>query len=203
MFWQCSLSNGNEILISNSDWQFIAIAMNPLAMAMKNFMIIYIYIQGSTYFFEKLLWKVILSQPYFGWIGMKTWPNKISLHIGKCICHSCWKQIHCLKLYILRPKKYLLLFKFSNNNRIKCEICSKLTIEATDVILVASLLTFNIVDVTEAYVQGGTEVQVVYPTDLYLSTVSLQFEQSVINICAKIYNVDKNYKDLVWCIFCW
>ena len=52
-------------------------------------------------------------------------------------------------------------------------------------------------DVTEAYVQRGTEIQVVYPTDLYLSTISLQFEQSVINICTKIYNVDKNYKDLV------
>ena len=71
----------------------------------------------------------------------------ISLPIGKCISHICWKQIHCLKLYILRPKKYLLLFEFSNNNsRIKCGICSKLTKEATDVILVTSLLTFNIVD---------------------------------------------------------
>ena len=37
---------------------------------------------------------------------------------------------------------------------------------------------YNII-VTEAYVQGGTEIQVVYPTDLYLSTISLQFEQSV------------------------
>ena len=160
--------------------------------------------QGSTYLFEAMSWKVIFSQPYFGWIGMKTWPNKISLHIGKCISHSCWKKkFHCLKLYILRPKKYLLLFKFSNNNRIKCEICSKLTIEATDVILVTSLLTFNTVDVTEAYVQVDTEIQVVYPTDLHLWTISLQFEQSVTNICAKIYNVDKNYKDLVWHIFYW
>ena len=33
--------------------------------------------------------------------------------------------------------------------------------------------------VTEAYVQGGTEIQVVYPTDLCLSKISLQFEQSV------------------------
>ena len=32
---------------------------------------------------------------------------------------------------------------------------------------------------TEADVQGGTEIQVVYPTDLYLSTILLQFEQSV------------------------
>ena len=48
-----------------------------------------------------------------------------------------------------------------------------------------------ILSVTEAYVQGGTEIQVVYPTDLYLSTISLQFEQSDINICTKIYNADK------------
>ena len=33
--------------------------------------------------------------------------------------------------------------------------------------------------VTERYVQGGTEVQVVYPIDLYLPTILLQFEQSV------------------------
>ena len=33
--------------------------------------------------------------------------------------------------------------------------------------------------VTEAYVQGGTEIQVVYATDLCLSKITLQFEQSV------------------------
>ena len=46
------------------------------------------------------------------------------------------------------PKRiFFFLFEFSNNNsRIKCEICSKLTIEATDDVLVPSLLTFNIVD---------------------------------------------------------
>ena len=39
------------------------------------------------------------------------------------------------------------MFEFSNNNsRIKCEICSKLTIEATNVVPVPLLLTFNIVD---------------------------------------------------------
>ena len=36
------------------------------------------------------------------------------------------------------------LLEFSNNNRkIKCEICSKLTVEATDVVLVSSLLTLT------------------------------------------------------------
>ena len=50
--------------------------------------------------------------------------------------------------------------------------------------------------ITEAYVQGGTEIQVMYPTDLYLLILSPKFEESAINICTKIYNVDKNYKDL-------
>ena len=50
------------------------------------------------------------------------------------------------------------------------------------------------------YQKGGryesaiASIQVEYPTDLYLSKILLQFEQSVINICTKIYNVDKNYK---------
>ena len=48
--------------------------------------------------------------------------------------------------------------------------------------------------VTKAYVQGGTEIQIVYPTDLYLPIISLQFKQT----CTKIYNVDKNYKDLTY-----
>ena len=38
---------------------------------------------------------------------------------------------------------------------------------------------------------------------VYLATISLQLEQSVINIYTKIYNVDKNYKDLVSHIFYW
>ena len=39
------------------------------------------------------------------------------------------------------------MFVFSHyDSRIKCEIYSKLTIEATDVVLVPSLLTFNIAD---------------------------------------------------------
>ena len=66
-----------------------------------------------------------------------------------------------------------------------------------DKILLEITLKYVLQRVTEAYVQGGSEIQVMYPTDLYLSTISLQFEQSVINICTKIYNVDKNYKDLV------
>ena len=33
----------------------------------------YIKDQGSTYLFEPLLWKFILSQPYIGWINIKTY----------------------------------------------------------------------------------------------------------------------------------
>ena len=104
--------------------------------------------QGSTYLFKALSWKVIRLQPYFGWLMMKICENfdKISPPVGKCISHNWWKQIHCLKLYIFIPKQDLFLFEFSNNNRIKCETCSKLTVEATDVVLVPSLLTVNIVD---------------------------------------------------------
>ena len=50
--------------------------------------------------------------------------------------------------------------------------------------------------VTEAYVQRGTEIQVVYPTDSYLSAISLQFEQSVIFV-PKFTMLTKNYKDIV------
>ena len=41
----------------------------------------------------------------------------------------------------------IYLFEFCNiNSRIKCNICSKLTNEAPDVVLVSLLLSFNIFD---------------------------------------------------------
>ena len=42
----------------------------------------------------------------------------------------------------------IYLFEFSNNtnSRIKCKLCSKLTIEVPDVVLVSLLLTLNIFD---------------------------------------------------------
>ena len=43
----------------------------------------------------------------------------------------------------------------------------------------------------EAYVQGRTEVQFVYPTDLFLSTILLQFQQSVINFAPKFTMLTK------------
>ena len=48
-------------------------------------------------------------------------------------------------LLFLRPNRHL--FKFSNNNSIiMCKICSKLTIEASDIVLVSLILTLNIFD---------------------------------------------------------
>ena len=72
--------------------------------------------------------------------------------IGQYISHSYWKQIYCLKPYILEPNHYL--FEFSNNNStIKCEICSKLTIEATDVLVsLLILFTLKINDVSSVFV---------------------------------------------------
>ena len=56
---------------------------------------------------------------------------------------SYWKQVYCLKLHFSGPTS-IYLFKFSNNNsRIKCEICSKLAIEAPAVVLGYLLLTLN------------------------------------------------------------
>ena len=46
----------------------------------------------------------------------------------------------------------------------------------------------------EAYVQGRTEVQFVYPTDLFLSTILLQFQQSVINFAPKFTMLTKIMK---------
>ena len=34
-------------------------------------------LQGSTYLIEALLWKVILLQPYFGWITMKIYFSEL------------------------------------------------------------------------------------------------------------------------------
>ena len=54
------------------------------------------------------------------------------------------KTIFCLKLLFLKPNQHFLL-EFSNmKSRIQCKICSNLTIEAPDVVLVFLLLTLNV-----------------------------------------------------------
>ena len=71
-------------------------------------------------------------------------PNNFSQPIGQYI--SQLQKINLLSetiVYHVKPA-----FEFSNNNsRIKCEICSKLTIEAPAIILFSLLLTLNIFDV--------------------------------------------------------
>ena len=48
------------------------------------------------------------------------------------------------RIYMFSDPASISLLEFSyNNRRIKCEICSKLTVEATDVVLVSSLLTLT------------------------------------------------------------
>ena len=71
------------------------------------------------------------------WVKQENiYPHKFSKPIRKYIFLSYWKQIYCLKLQFLSPNRHINLIKFSNiNSRIKCKICSKLTIEAPDVVL--------------------------------------------------------------------
>ena len=53
---------------------------------------------------------------------------------------------YCLKPPFLRPNRHLL-FEFSYiDTRIKCKVCSKLTKEVPDLVLVSSLLILNIFD---------------------------------------------------------
>ena len=62
--------------------------------------------------------------------------------IGQYISHTQNKFI--VWNYSFSGPTGIYLLEFSNiNSRIKCEICSKLTIEAPDVVLVSLLLTLN------------------------------------------------------------
>ena len=80
-------------------------------------------------------WKFILSQPYVGWIKMKTYSptnfSSPSQPIGQNISHKYWKQINCVKLPFLRPIRYSFAWISNINSRIKCKISSKLKIEVS------------------------------------------------------------------------
>ena len=66
---------------------------------------------------------------------------------GQYIFHNYWKQIYVWDYSFSGPTS-IYLFKFSSNNsRIKCKMCSKLTIEEPYIILVFLLLALNIVDI--------------------------------------------------------
>ena len=98
-----------------------------------------------------------MQRLWFSLLSMK----QAQLHLSFCklILGETWIDIsqqifpahrtiyfsHLLKTNFLSGPTKIYLQESSNiNNRIKCRICSKLTIEAPDVILVSLLLTLNI-----------------------------------------------------------
>ena len=98
---------------------------------------------------EVLSWKFVVLQSYFGWIRMKTCsPKKFSpKNSHRMIFLAVTKNKLIVWNYIFSDPTSIYLFEFSNNNRIiKCKICSKLTREATYIILVSLLLTLNTFD---------------------------------------------------------
>ena len=105
--------------------------------------------QGSTYLFEALSWKFILSQPYVGWINMKAYINTNFANPEDNIFFPVTKNKFFSLNYSFSGPNNMYLFEFNNNNsRIKCEICLKLTLttEAADIILVSIFLTLNLFD---------------------------------------------------------
>ena len=102
-------------------------------------------IQGLTYLVEKLSLIFTFLQPYVGWIGWKHIAQQLfPAHLGQIISHSYWKQIFIVWNYHFSGPTSIYLFEFNNtNSRIKCEICLKLTIEVSDVILVSLLNIFD------------------------------------------------------------
>ena len=61
--------------------------------SVKTFCIMHLQHYSIGFDFEEvLLWKFLLSQPYAGWVKMKTKPNK-TFFTGHYISHSYWK--HC------------------------------------------------------------------------------------------------------------
>ena len=106
----------------------------------------FFFVQVLAYVFEVLSWKFILLQLYVGWIKKKAYSPSFSQPIEQYISHSLPKTFITWNYHFLGPTR-IYLFEFSNiNNRVKYEMCLKLTIEVPDVILVYLLLTLNIFD---------------------------------------------------------
>ena len=93
--------------------------------------------------------KYVISNESFWLTFLKHRHKKLSfcnLVLDKQGWNYVAQQIYCFKLYTSNLTS-IYLFEFNNNSsRIKCEICLKLTIETSDVVLVSLLLTLNIVD---------------------------------------------------------
>ena len=98
--------------------------------------ILLIYMTG----FDLSFWSAVVKIYPFAtlyWVKHENiCPHKFSKPIRQYMFLSYWKQIYLLKLQFLRPNRHIYLIKFSNiNSKIKCKICSKLTIEAPDAVL--------------------------------------------------------------------
>ena len=55
-------------------------------------------------------------------------------------------ETNLLSETIVSPLQHSIYFFSNDESRIKCEICSKLIIEAPDIVLVPLFLTLNIID---------------------------------------------------------
>ena len=104
-----------------------------------------LYEQGSTYIFEALSGNFILSQPYVRWINMNTYsPTNFPSPWDDIFITVTENNRFVWNNSFLDPTSIHLL-EFSNfDSRIKCKLCSKLTMEARDIVLVSLLSTLNI-----------------------------------------------------------
>ena len=94
--------------------------------------------QGLTYLFKVLSWKCILLQPYIRWIKTKNSTNSPTNFPSPQdnIFLKTTENKFIVWNYHFSGRTTIYLFELSNINcRIKCNICSKLTIEAPDVVL--------------------------------------------------------------------
>ena len=112
----------------------LCLALFGLHICTVSMVLIYIYDRVWLSFWSAVMKIYPFATLY--WVKHKNiYPYKLSKPIRQYIFPSYWKQIYCLKLLFLRPNRHIYLIKFSNiNSRIKWKICSKLTIEAPDVV---------------------------------------------------------------------
>ena len=89
--------------------------------------------------------KLILLHPYVGWIKIKTYnPPNFSSPYDNTFLAVTENKLIVWNHHFSGPTS-INLFKFSKiNSRMMCKKCSKLKIEALDVVLVTSVLTVNI-----------------------------------------------------------
>ena len=110
---------------------------------------------------------VLFSEPYVGFLKMKT-----------CISKAFLQQQDNIFLTIIENNSlsetnvFEYLFEFSSNNsRINCKICSKLTIETPDVVLVYLLLTSNIFDTCQIHLASVTHMT--HCSSVFLLTLNI------------------------------